>query len=263
LLVFGDLRCRLGNVPIRSSIGEAMRAFLFTPLLALFVYQQSCDLASMAGARPEQVEQKVTKGIRPYFPNAQARVFPQRRTIVAISCAQNIGEPVVAQVAEYLRNSEQIAQLRHLRKWGSVIGAPSYKFLRLGFEHSLVELDVDTGAIRTLNTDEQYTSSYRQNCSTAPTAVVNNPLRTYSYIGVFEVRITDGGQTRTIRVLDSLGVYSPSDFESQRGFEVNARESLMRSQFREQHVTVLDVSLHHVEKLELPESLTSQLGTVQ
>jgi hypothetical protein len=238
-----------------------MRLFLAVPLLAVAMYQQSCDLAGMAGAHPDQIEQKVVQGIRPYFPNAQARVFPEQRTIVAISCAQNIGEPVITQVADYLRNSPQVAKLRQLRKWGFVIGAPSYKNLRLEFEKSVLELDVDTGAIRTIGTDEQYSASYRADCSTD----LNNDSRhstssRYTYIGVFDVQASDGRHTRTLRVLDSLGVYTPSEFDSHLDEEVSARRSIMLTHFRERNLNVLGVTLRHVEKIAIPVFINQQGG---
>lgn len=137
-----------------------MRVLVIPAILGLFMFQQDCDLAGKAGARPEQVQQSVVQGIRPYFPHAQARVLPDKRMIVAISCAQNIGQPVIEDVAAFLRTSPQVGQLRQLRIWGGVLGAPSYRFLRLGFEQAIVELDVDNGGIRILETDESYRSSY-------------------------------------------------------------------------------------------------------
>jgi hypothetical protein len=236
-----------------------MRVFLTLPLLAVAMYQQSCDLASMAGAHPDQIEQKVVQAMRPYFPNVQVHVLPEQRTIFAITCAQSIGEPVISQIAEHLERSPQIGKLRQLENWGFVVGAPSYKFLKLGFEDSVVELNVDTGAIQTVATDDQYIASYRRDCSTD---VSNDSRRRgsgrYTYIGVFDVQAWDGKKTQTFSVLDSLGVYSPSEFESHLGEEVGARKSIMLAHFRKQKLNVSGVTLRQVEKIAIPVFINQQ-----
>jgi hypothetical protein len=237
-----------------------MKCILLLPLLASLSYQQGCDLAGLAGVSPEQVQQKVEEGIRPYFPHVQAQALPRQKTIVAVSCAQNIGESVIDQVPDYLRASPQLSQLRQLRKWGGVIGASSYKYLRLGFERWVVELDVDTGGIRTFRPSDDYVSKYGENCSVGNAASeASASISTdFVYIGVFDVQVSSGTQSRTLRVVDTLGVYSSADFALHQEAEVTAREALIRAHLREKNLDILQISLNHLEQVGIPRQVLRQ-----
>ena len=145
----------------------ATKLALLLPLVASFLMQQKCNLAQMAHATPEQVQEKAQEGLRPYFPDAVVQVVPQQQTIVALTCTKNIGHEMIVQIAQKMPQVPDVQQLKTLREWGGLIGARTYRRFVIGFEHEAISLEVDRNLqpyLLRLPDQRAYEQGYNQAC---------------------------------------------------------------------------------------------------
>jgi hypothetical protein len=140
---------------------------LVLPLITSFLIQQKCNMAQMAGATPQQIQQKAQEGLRPYFPNAVVQVIPQQQGIVAMTCTKNIGHEMIVQIAQKMPEIPDVQKLKMLRQWGGLIGAGTYRRFIIGFEHEAISLEVDRNLqpfLLRLPNQQAYEQEYNQAC---------------------------------------------------------------------------------------------------
>ena len=143
---------------------------LLLPMMAAFVTQQNCNLAQMAHATPEQVQQQAQDGLKPYFPSAVVQVVPQKQTLIALTCTKNIGHEMIAQIAQKMPEVPDVQKLKTLREFGFLIGAHSYRMFVIGFEHEAIALEVDRNlqpVLLKLPNQQAYELEYNQACGFA------------------------------------------------------------------------------------------------
>ncbi|HZR32748.1 MAG TPA: hypothetical protein VFA76_12955 [Terriglobales bacterium] len=142
-----------------------MRTLVFPMLFGCLLFKQ-CSMPTEA-VSPESVRQKTEDGLRQYFPHVHAAVDPQRHAILALTCTANIGRSAIEKMAPMMQNDPDIGQLKTLRVWGPAIGAPTYKYLFLGFDEYAIGLDVDTWQVSVLQGERiihGYQHMYAQTC---------------------------------------------------------------------------------------------------
>lgn len=218
-------------------------------LLAVSMY--GCDVGS-----PQKVSAQFHDALVPYFPNAHVKLLPNEGIIAAATCVQGAGPGLINQVAEFVHDSPDVQQLRDLRQWGPILGNPSYKYVMLGFDKSLMMLDVDSWQIIYPELPPNYEAEYREECGLqAPTQEGSRQSVSTQYIriGYFLVTLAQPykGKMQSAWV-DSLGVYAlDSDFEAQRPAELEAREVLIKKWFTARHIDVVAVKLERIDKVPL------------
>lgn len=214
---------------------------------------KGCDISG----GPEVISGRFQAALRPYFPNARAKAVPEQGVIVGLTCVQGAGPKLVAEAADYVIHNKDVARLRTLRKWGPLLGSPSYHHVQLGFDHAILALNVDTWKIEYPPLTDSYISSYRHDCGLQdPQAepAQAEEAGPYLWVGHFTAKLATPIKGETILpLIEPLGIYSSDgEFEAHRTAELNARLPLIRSQLAEQRVDATEISLDWVEKLRLP-----------
>ncbi len=216
-------------------------------------FMKGCDISG----GPEVISGRFQAALRPYFPNARAKAVPDQGVIIGLTCVQGAGPKLVAEAADYVIHNKDVSRLRTLRKWGPLLGSPSYHRVQLGFDRAILALNVDTWKIEYPPLTDTYISSYRRDCGLqdpqAEPAEAAEPSP-YLWVGHFTAKLTNPAKGNSILpLIEPLGIYrSESEFESHRTAELNARLPLIRSQLAEQKVDATEISLDWVEKLRLP-----------
>ena len=242
-----------------------VRAMMTGALVGLTLAWCSCDLADLTGATPRQLEAKAERAIRPYFPRAVARLDAQSEQLLVVTCADNIGDQLLHEMAPKIMEMPDVRLLSTVRRSRlgtaatQLAGVHLPRFMSLAFDRSALVLDTDTGRYAvTSNPPPVYFTAYREGCApsaatpaTAP--VQSQPANRISYVWIGTFRVTyqdrDGNQQSTTGQ-DSLGVY-PSDveFRMQQEEEVAARRALIEKQFSRDGGRVLSVELQQVQKV--------------
>jgi hypothetical protein len=234
-------------------------AGFFLPLLFLFS-QQSCDLASMFNARPEQVKASFQQALSPYFPNARVEVLPAQQTLEAFACTRGTGPQLTQEVAKFIRTNPQVGQLRTLRNWGNVLSAPSYRYVGIVFDTETVAYDVDTGAIAVVPTEERIRQGYNTICgfSDTPGGQVA-PGTSYIWVGQFHVTFAQPYQGRTsTEVFDTLGFSSNDDFQWRSNAEIQHRIATTKQYFIARGANISEVRFIHANKVFPPAGTMKQ-----
>jgi len=108
-------------------------ALMFISVLQL----PACDLTG----GPEKVKERTEAQLRQYFPNGHAIVSPAKATIVGVTCARGLGQPLVAEIAEELASKRAIRQLHDARLLPLKL-SPYHLFV-LEFDKYSIRLDTD------------------------------------------------------------------------------------------------------------------------
>ncbi|HET6933980.1 MAG TPA: hypothetical protein VFI72_04020 [Candidatus Angelobacter sp.] len=216
-------------------------------------FMKGCDISG----GPEVISGRFQAALRPYFPNARAKAVPDQGVIIGLTCVQGAGPKLVAEAADYVIHNKDVSRLRTLRKWGPLLGSPSYHHVQLGFDRAILALNVDTWKIEYPPLTDTYISSYRRDCGLQdPQAEPAEAAEAgpYLWVGHFTAKLGKAVNGKaTLPLIQSLGIYSSDgEFESHRTAELNARLPLIRSQLAEQKVDATEISLDWVEKLRLP-----------
>lgn len=152
---------------------KSVRFVLLFPLIASFAVQQKCDLAHMAHATPQQIQETVKQGLFPYFPNAVVQVYPKEQILIAYTCTRNVGNELVVQIAQKMPEVPDMQKLKTLRELGPLLGISSYRRFVLGFEHEAISIEVDQNlqpVMLRLPNQQAYEQEYNRTCGFSTSA---------------------------------------------------------------------------------------------
>lgn len=152
-----------------SSVGKLLCStmrFSFLAIVLITVLQiPACDLTGGSA----QVQKSAEAQLRQYFPRAHAIVSPQQGTILAVTCTQGLGKPVIEEIAKYLESKRGIQRLEQARRLP--VKFSPYRFVVLEFDEYCIRLDTDTKQHLILPADPL---RYKRVCGTdTPRASVN------------------------------------------------------------------------------------------
>jgi hypothetical protein len=108
----------------------------FTVLItALLLTYQTCDFT---GAGQQQVRERAEAGLKPYFPAVRVEVDRQTQTLIAYTCASNVGEAAIRAIPSFLDKSEDVQRLKQVHS------ALKLRTFELGFDQYVLTLDMET-----------------------------------------------------------------------------------------------------------------------
>src|SRR5678816_538933 len=167
-----------------------------TILLLAAILPQRCDLSGDAARKAETQ-------IRPYFPKAKATLVAGGvgRTLRTITCV-NLGPKAIESLKPTL--DEKVAELRG----GFARALTGIKAFELGFEESILRLDLSTGQYSVVPASIQagYSEQYRTSCNGS----IRVPMEAQIYVGRFKVSVqASNNQTQIVEMTDTLGIYRP------------------------------------------------------
>ncbi|MFL6311631.1 MAG: hypothetical protein ACJ71W_05955 [Terriglobales bacterium] len=136
------------------------RALALLCLCVTCLFFVGCDITG----GPDAVAQQFQEELTPYFPNAEVKADPDKHVIMALSCLTGTGPLLAGKVGDVLQNDPQMAKLKKLRSLGPILGSPTYKYVLLGFDTSVVRFDVDEWSVETLEIPNGYDGFYRKEC---------------------------------------------------------------------------------------------------
>lgn len=239
-----------------------LKHLVLLPLLSSFVVQQKCDLAQLAKATPEQVQQTTIQGVQPYFPNAVVKAVPEQHLLLALTCTKNIGHEMVLEIAQKLPLVKDVQKLKMLRQVGGVLGFQTYSRFAIGFEHEVVVLEVDRNlepGLLNIPNQQAYEQEYSSLCGFSDATPAATADASYIWVGVFKVTGRKGNQPVSFTTSDTLGIYTEADFENFRAEELSSRKTIARGFLQSHGVEVESLELVRIVKSPLSESLTAQL----
>jgi len=212
-----------------------------TILLLAAILPQRCDLSGDAARKAETQ-------IRPYFPKAKATLVAGGvgRTLRTITCV-NLGPKAIESLKPTL--DEKVAELRG----GFARALTGIKAFELGFEESILRLDLSTGQYSMLPASIQagYSEQYRTSCNGS----IRVPMEAQIYVGRFKVSVqASNNQTQIVEMTDTLGIYRPEEFHSARDAEIEARRRVMSSEFRKRGLHVVGIELVSVGRISAPDT---------
>jgi hypothetical protein len=240
-----------------------MRLIGGAALVLAVVMQCGCDLAELAGVSAGQLEAKAQTSIRPYFPRALVKMDPGTDQLVVVTCADNIGEQLLHEIAPKVMEMPNVQMLRsvHRSRWGTaaaqLAGVRLPRLLSLAFDHSMLVLDTANDRYYvSSNLPPAYFQAYRQGCPNSPAASPATATRdsnAHVWVGVFEITYEDEtGKRQSITGTDSLGMYrSDIEFGMQQEAEIAARRALIEKQLVRDGLRAVSIELLRIEKLGL------------
>lgn len=237
-----------------------MRLYIAILTLAL---QQQCSMVEVATKGSEGIRAKAEQGLKPYFPRAHTVV--SGNMLLGFTCA-DLGDKAIAQLPASLDTVDDVRLLKGdggLKNTlgGVVVSLTGIRTFALGFPSQILQLDLSTKQYRMVpaNTVSGYIARYSDTCnapsqeqaSGATVAPVNNAALVY--VGTFRATVTQAdGTSRMQTITDSLGVYTPADFERNRAVEVAAREPIIREELARSGLTLSNLELIAVKTTPIP-----------
>ena len=212
-----------------------------TILLLAAILPQKCDLSGDAARKAETQ-------IRPYFPKAKATLVAGGvgRTLRTITCV-NLGPKAIESLKPTL--DEKVAELRG----GFARALTGIKAFELGFEESILRLDLSTGQYSVVPNSilAGYSEQYRNSCN----GIIRVPTEAQIYVGRFKVSVqANNNQTQIVETTDTLGIYRPEEFNRARDAEIEARRRVMSSEFRKRGLNVVGIELVSVGRISAPDA---------
>lgn len=215
-----------------------MRTLMVFASVFSLILLQGCELTT-----PDQIHDQTVAALRPYFTNVQVTVDPQNSIIVGYTCTNDIGPKMVEAIGEQVMNLKDLRQLRSLRTWGTFVHSTTYKYFAIGFEKQVIRLNIDTWTTDIVEPGPTYEAGYQAACGTLVSPG-------YVYIGIFEVAYyTADGSIAKTNVEDTLGFYTPEDFEKWKGQELLYRTNLISDELKAQGYKLLGITLTKVNRI--------------
>jgi hypothetical protein len=159
--------------------------FSYAFVLLLFLQGQGCDLNRAMRKSPDEIRVDAEREIHTFFPRARVFVEPALESIFAVTCATNIGRPVIQQMIPEIDKTKGVRDLLKFREFAGFQGLArklgvrfqTYRYFFLGFDEWVLRLDADLKKYDLLRSEQipTYLAWYLESCGTgarAPEAVV-------------------------------------------------------------------------------------------
>jgi hypothetical protein len=148
--------------------------------LLLFFQGQGCDLNRAMRKSPDEIRVDAEREIQPFFPRARVFVEPARESIFAVTCATNIGRPVIQQMIPEIDKTKGVRDLLKFREFAGFQGLArklgvrfqTYRYFFLGFDDWVLRLDADLKRYDLLRSEQipTYPAWYLESCGTGARA---------------------------------------------------------------------------------------------
>jgi hypothetical protein len=200
--------------------------------------------------RPDQIKKGVETELHKYCPRAVVMVSVEREAIIGFTCAANLGDATINELAALVDRTPGVQQLKQSLQRGEL---QEYRLFALGFDRNLIRVDPakDRSEIVGVDLVNDYKNLYIQYCGSPQTAP-GPPEAGYIWVGVFEINAewSDGFKRRFVSK-DTLGVYTEQDFDMARPEEIKHREELIRWFLEKQEIKPISIELKSIEKIHL------------